>query len=67
MCGYHYLMRLGHALNVLARYSYALVKYVRDLGVRGLITFVRNTIASPWIDAETLRQIAAGPCQLRLE
>lgn len=67
MCGYHYLMRLGHALNVLARYSYALVKYVRDLGVRGLIAFVRNTIASPWIDAEDLRQIAAGPCQLRLE
>ena len=67
MCGYHYLMRLGHALNVLARYSYALAKYVRDLGVRGLIAFVRNTIASPWIDAEDLRKIAAGPCQLRLE
>ena len=67
MCGYHYLMRLGHALNVLARYSYALCKYVRDLGVRGLIALVRNTIASPWIDAEDLRQIAAGTCQLRLE
>lgn len=67
MCGYHYLMRLGHALNVLARYSYALTKYVRDLGVRGLIAFVRNTIAGPWIDAEDLRQIAAGPSQLRLE
>ncbi len=67
MSGYHYLMRLGHALNVLALYSYALAKYVRDLGVRGLIAFVRNTIASPWIDPEDLRQIAAGPCQLRLE
>ena len=67
MCGYHYLMRLGHALNVLACHSYALSKYVRDLGVRGLIAFVRNTIASPWIDAEDLRQIAIGPCQLRLE
>jgi len=67
MCGYHYLMRLGHALNVLARHSYALAKYVRDLGVRGLIAFVRNTIAGPWIDAEDLRQIAAAPCQLRLE
>ncbi len=37
MPGYHYLMRLGHAPNVLARYSYALAKYVRDLGVRGLL------------------------------
>ena len=67
MCGYHYLMRLGHALNVLARHSYALAKYVRELGVRGLIAFVRSTIAGPWIDAEHLRRIAAGPCQLRLE
>jgi hypothetical protein len=67
MRGYHYLMRLGHALNVLARHSYALAKYVRDLGVRGLIAFVRNTIASPWIDAENLRQIATAPSQLRLE
>ncbi len=67
MCGYHYLMRLGHALNVLARHSYALAKYVRDLGVRGLIAFVRSTIAGPWIDAEDLRRIAAAPCQLRLE
>ena len=67
MRGYHYLMRLGHALNVLARHSYALCKYVRDLGVRGLIAFVRNTIASPWIRAEDLRQIAAAHAQLRLE
>lgn len=67
MRGYHYLMRLGHALNVLARYSCALTKYVRDFGVRGLLLFVRNTIASPWINAEELRQIAAVPCQLRLE
>jgi hypothetical protein len=67
MCGYHYLMRLGHALNVLARHSYALAKYVRELGVRGLIAFVLSTIAGPWIAAENLRRIAAGPCQLRLE
>lgn len=67
MRGYHYLMRLGHALNVLARHSYALAKYVRDLGVRGLIAWVRNTIASPWLDAEDLQQIATAPCQIRLE
>jgi len=67
MRGYHYLMRLGHALNVLARHSYALAKYVRDLGVRGLIALVRNTIAAPWLTAEDLQQIATGPCQIRLE
>lgn len=67
MRGYHYLMRLGHALNVLVRHSYALAKYVRDLGVQGLIHFVRSTIAAPWLNAEDLRQIATGPFQIRLE
>lgn len=67
MRGYHLLMRLGHALNVLACHSYVLAKYVRDLGVRGLIAFVRNTISSPWLNAEELQRIAAAPCQLRLE
>ncbi len=67
MRGYHYLMRLGHALNVLARYSYALAKYVRDLGVRGLIDFVRGTIAGPWLKAEDFQQIASPVCQIRLE
>lgn len=67
MRGYHYLMRLGHALNVLARHSYALAKFVRELGVRGLIAFVRSTIASPWLDAEDLQQIATASYQIRLE
>lgn len=67
MRGYHYLMRTAHALNVLARHSYALAKYVCDLGVRGLIAFIKNTIASPWIDADDLHKIATAPCQLRLE
>lgn len=67
MRGYHYLMRLSHALNVLARHSYALAKYVCDLGVRGLIAFVRSTLADPWLDAEELHHIATAPCQIRLE
>jgi hypothetical protein len=67
MRGYHYLMRLGHALNVLARYSVALAKYVRELGVRGLIEFVRQTLAGPWLTAEELQQIASAFCQIRLE
>lgn len=67
MRGYHYLMRLGHALNILARYSYALAKYVRDLGARGLIEFVRSTIAGLWLKAEDFQQIASAACQIRLE
>jgi len=67
MRGYHYLMRLGHALNVLARYSCALAKYALALGVRGLINLVRATIAAPWLRAEDIQRIATATCQLRLE
>jgi hypothetical protein len=67
MRGYHYLMRLGHALNVLARYSSALAQRARDLGVRGLIAFVRSTIAAPWLRAEDIQRIATATFQLRLE
>jgi hypothetical protein len=65
MRGDHYLMRLGHALNVLARHASALAKYVRDWGVRGLITFVRETLAGPWLTAEELQRIATAPCRIR--
>jgi hypothetical protein len=67
MRGYHYLMRLGHALNVLARYSYALAKHIRHHGVRGVIAFVRDTLAGWWFSAQELARIATEPCQIRLE
>jgi hypothetical protein len=66
MKGYHYLMRLGHFLNVLARYSKSLQEYVRTFGVRGLIHFVRETIAGPWLDPEQVYARLARGGQLRL-
>ncbi len=67
MMGYHYLMRLGHMFNVLARYSAALVDIVRNLGVRGFISFVRTTMQGSWLDTEQVRARLTQPVQLRLE
>jgi len=66
MKGYHALMRLGHMFNVLARYSERMAKVVKDTGVRGLIRFVRDTMASPWLDYTWLNDRLALPFQLRL-
>jgi len=66
MKGYHYLMRLGHLINVLAQYSERLVKMVRELGVRGFIRFIRETIGGPWLDPLLVRERLAAPFQLRL-
>lgn len=66
MKGYHYLMRLGHLINVLAVYSERLVKMVRELGVRGLIRFIRETISGPWLDEAMVKKRLAENFQLRL-
>ncbi len=66
MKGYHYLMRLGHMINVLALYSERLIKIVRELGVRGFIRFIRNTISGPWLDPGYVLKFLAHPFQLRL-
>jgi hypothetical protein len=66
MKGYHYLMRVGHLINILAHYSERLVKMVRVLGVQGFIHFVRNTITGPWLDPLWVQKRLAAPFQLRL-
>jgi hypothetical protein len=66
MKGYHYLMRLGHLINVLALYSERLAKTVRELGVVSFIRFVRTTISGPWLNPIWVRRRLAAPFQLRL-
>jgi len=67
MRGYHYLMRLGHLINVLAQNSARLVKICRSRGIRGLIEFLRETCSGPWLDADRIAALLASPIQLRLE
>jgi hypothetical protein len=66
MKGYHYLMQLGHMLNVMARYSEKIVKIIKDTGIRGLIRFVRESIANPWLNPILIAEQLAGSSQLRL-
>lgn len=66
MKGYHYLMHLGHALNVLAQYSDALIDSVRQKGVRGLIRYIRDTLVHPWLSPERLHERLNPNPQLRL-
>jgi len=66
MKGYHYLMRLGHLINILAIYSECLVKIVRELGVRGFIRFIRETLIGPWLTPPWVQERLAANFQLRL-
>jgi len=66
MKGYHYLMPLGHALNVLAQFSEQLLAIVTAKGARAFIKFVRDSLVHPWLDLEQLRQRLRPKPQLRL-
>jgi hypothetical protein len=67
MRGYHYLMRLAHALSVLAQRSTALrMTAAGRLGPTALIEFVRQTLVGPWLDRVRVRAALSRPGQLRL-
>ena len=66
MKGYHYLMRLGHLINILAHNCERLVGMVREFGVRGFIRFVCGTLSGRWLDPLWVRKRLAAPFQLRL-
>lgn len=66
MKGYHYLMRLGHFINVLAVYSECLIEMVREFGVRDFIRFVRETLVAPWLNAPWVKERLGANFQLRL-
>ncbi len=66
MKGYHYLMRLGHFFNALARYCEPLHKIVLVWGVRGLIELLRETVAAPWLIPDQVRARLEPPFQIRL-
>ena len=67
MKGYHFLMRLGHLINILAQRTEYLAGLVHQRGVRGLIRFLLETFVGPWLHAENVRALLDSPCQLRLE
>jgi len=65
--GYHYLMQLGHLINVLAQHTAVLAKMVRQFGVRGLLQLLGETVAGPWLKLDRLGQVLRLPYQLRLD
>jgi hypothetical protein len=66
MKGYHYLMRLAHLLNTLARFSKELAELFSTLGVQAAIGFIRNTLTGPWLDPQDIEQRMSRPFRLRL-
>lgn len=67
MTGFHYLMRMGHLLNVLTQYSTAIRRTVQKLGVKGFIDLVTSTLMGCWLNAKEVCQHMKKPFRLRFE
>jgi hypothetical protein len=67
MKGYHYLMRMAHLFNTLARFARHLKALYAELGVRGALAFIRQSCAAPWLDPARVRALLSQPFQLQLE
>jgi len=67
MKGYHFLMCLGHLINILGRNTACLARLVYRMGVRGLIELLRETCSGPWLNAQRIERVLESPCQIRLE
>lgn len=66
MKGYHYLMHLAHLLNELTQRSIGLVEQVREVGIRGFVRLLRETLSSPWLNKERIEFLVGQRHQLRL-
>ena len=52
MQGFHYLMRLGHAINALSEFTKKLKQYVKTLGCKATTQFIKDTLLSPWLSID---------------
>ena len=66
MKGYHYLMHLGHIINVLTLYSTGLIGKVKEKGARRTIKLIWLVFKGYVLDTERLKMTIQGKYQIRL-
>ena len=66
MEGYHYLMKIGRFLNVMALNSELLVEKVKELGLRGFIDYLKTTCRGNLLDKDKIREAANKEIRWRL-
>jgi len=66
MKGYHYLMHLAHLLNEVTQSSIDLLEQVQEVGIRGFVRLLRETISGPWLNKERIEILGKERHQLRL-
>lgn len=52
MQGFHYLMRMAHAINALSEFTRKMKKFIKEHGVSNTLKLIKETLCSPWLSLE---------------
>lgn len=66
MVGYHYLMKIGRLLNVIAVNSEVLADKVQELGIDGFLKFLRLACSGTELEAGRIKEVRESNFYLRL-
>jgi len=67
MKGFHFLMKIGRFMNVMAANSELLYEKVKELGIRGFVRYMRNICQGALLDKEGLREARERQFMWRLQ
>lgn len=60
MKGFHYLMKMGHFLNMLAIHSELLIDYVKESGIRGFVADLCLALSGATLNEQRISDIVQG-------
>lgn len=64
---FHLLMRLGHAINALSEFTRVLKKYLKEHGCSAMLTYIKETLFSPWLPEKWYEEQQTIVPQLRFQ
>ena len=67
MQGFHYLMRLAHAINAISEFTKKIKNLVKNMGCSAALKYIKETLFNPWLSSEWYeKQLLLTP-QLRFQ
>ncbi len=67
MQSFHYLMRLGHAINAISEFTKTLKRYIKNLGCSATLKLIKDTLFAPWLPSAWYEAQTLKTPQLRLQ
>ena len=66
MQGFHYLMRVAHAINEISSFAKTVKKFIKNIGIKNTINRLLRIMANPWLDKIWIANELKKPIRLFL-